>query len=58
MKLVKDLRKAGFDVERTGSGHWKVSRGDGPFVVIGFSPNTKGLHKTLKRLRAIGYDAR
>lgn len=55
MKLVKDLRKQGFEVERTGSGHWKVHGPDGEKVVMGFSPNSGGLHRTLKRLQAIGY---
>lgn len=56
MKLVKDLRKQGFAVDRTGTGHWKVSRPGWPgFVVLGFSPGSKGMHKTLKRLRELGY---
>lgn len=56
MKLVKSLRKQGFDVERTGSGHWKVSRpGRQGFVIMGFSPGGTGLHKTMKMLKEIGY---
>lgn len=56
MQLVKRLRKAGFEVERTGSGHWKVSKGNGPFVTLGFSPRGNGLHKSIKRLREIGFE--
>lgn len=56
MKLVKKLRGQGFSVDRTGSGHWKVTSpaGEGP-VIMGFSPSGKGLHKTLKRLESIGF---
>jgi predicted RNA binding protein YcfA (HicA-like mRNA interferase family) len=56
MKLVKDLRKQGFTVERTGSGHWKIGAPDQEnSVVMAFSPRTGGQHKTLKRLKEIGY---
>lgn len=56
MKLVKDLRKQGFEVERTGSGHWKVSRaGSGRSVIMAFSPGKKIQHETLKRLKLLGY---
>lgn len=56
MQLVKALRKQGFTVERTGSGHWKIynSAGEGP-VVMAFSPRKSGQHRTLKRLEALGY---
>jgi predicted RNA binding protein YcfA (HicA-like mRNA interferase family) len=57
MKLVKALRKQGFTVERAGSGHWKVynAEGEGP-VVMAFSPRSgTPQHKTLKRLREIGW---
>lgn len=56
MQLVKSLRKQGFTVERTGSGHWKVThpeRDDCTF--ISFSPSPLPQHKTLKRLKAMGY---
>lgn len=57
MRLVRDLRKAGFVVERTGSGHWKVNHPDDPsrFVIMAFSPNSTAEHKTRKRLAGIGY---
>ena len=57
MKLVKDLRRQGFEVERTGSGHWKVRRSEGSeSVIMSFSPSGGGKHPSLmKRLKAIGY---
>ena len=57
MKLVRDLRKAGFDVERTGGGHWKVSHPEDPskVVIMAFSPNSPAEHKTRKRLAGIGF---
>jgi hypothetical protein len=56
MKLVKALRKQGFEVVRTGSGHWKVTNpGRDQFVIMGFSSASSGQKKTLKRLQEIGY---
>jgi predicted RNA binding protein YcfA (HicA-like mRNA interferase family) len=56
MRLVKDLKRQGFQVVRTGSGHWRVTHPDrAGSVVMGFSPNNLGQHKTLKRLRKLGY---
>lgn len=56
MKLVKSLKKQGFEVERTGSGHWKVTHPerDG-FVFMAFSPGKTIQHETLKRLKELGY---
>ena len=57
MRLVKRIRKQGLNVERTGSGHWKVTRpGGGDCVIMGFSPNHSGMHKTMKRLEELGFD--
>lgn len=57
MRLKKELEKAGFTVERTGSGHWKASRPGRPgSVVFGFSPNKSGWYKTLRRLKELGYE--
>lgn len=56
MKLVRKLRKAGFDVERTGSGHWRVSNGQGGTTILAFSPRSSGTHVTMKKLKAIGYE--
>jgi predicted RNA binding protein YcfA (HicA-like mRNA interferase family) len=56
MDLLKVLKKQGFDYERTGSGHWKVTYPGRPgSVIIGFSPNNKGMHLTIKRLKKLGY---
>ena len=54
MRLVKQLRLEGFEVTRTGSGHWKV-RGERGFVIMAFSPRTSNLYKTYKRLEEIGF---
>lgn len=56
MKLVRKLRKAGFDVERTGSGHWRVSNDRGGTTILAFSPRSSGTHITMKKLRNIGYE--
>lgn len=56
MRLVKALRKQGFAVERTGSGHWKVTRrGAEGTTYMAFSPSGAPQHKTMKQLRAMGY---
>lgn len=57
MKLKKALEKQKFRVERSGSGHWKVTHPDRPgeFVMMSFSPKAVPQHKTLKLLRALGY---
>ena len=56
MKLVKRLEKQGFGVERTGSGHWKVTAPDGGMTVIGFSPSSRGLKESVKRLKDLGFE--
>lgn len=55
-QLVRELEKQGFSVTRTGSGHWMVRppKGDG-CVVLAFSPKHTSFHKTLIRLRKLGY---
>lgn len=55
MKLVKKLKKDGLDVERTKSGHWKVTGSKG-MTVLSFSPSASGLAQTRKQLRDIGYE--
>lgn len=56
MKLVKNLRKQGFTVSRTGSGHWKVTHPDrGGMVIMAFSPRTAGGQDTIKHLKKLGY---
>lgn len=56
MKLVRQLKKAGFSVDRTGSGHWRVQHPEGgPVVIMAFSPTSTNDHKTRKQLAAIGF---
>jgi len=58
-RLVRELLKAGYEVTRTGSGHWKVRRPEGgECVIMAFSPRTSGFHRTMTRLKKIGYDPR
>lgn len=56
MRLVKKLQKQGFSVERTGSGHWKVTHPerDG-MVIMAFSPKSTCFRTTMKRLKELGY---
>jgi hypothetical protein len=57
-RLLRSLRKQGFDVRPTGRGRLKVCRGDGPFVVIPKAPKSanRGLQNSIARLRKIGFD--
>ena len=56
MQLVRRLKKAGFSVVRTGSGHWRVQHPNGgPVVTMAFSPTSTADHKTRKQLAAIGF---
>ena len=55
-RLIRKLEKQGFSVERTGSGHWAVRPPDGAgIVILAFSPRGSSFHKSLKRLRALGF---
>jgi predicted RNA binding protein YcfA (HicA-like mRNA interferase family) len=57
MKLVKALKKQGFVVERTGSGHWKVTHPErDDCTYMSFSPRGTPQHKTLKRLKEMGFN--
>lgn len=55
MRLVKELKRQGFLVERTGSGHWRVRGESGDHVILAFSPSGSAFHKTFKRLESIGF---
>lgn len=55
MRLVRKLKHQGFQVERTGSGHWKAQNKSGEYVILGFSPTGTAFYKTYKRLEAIGF---
>ena len=54
--IVKKLERQGFDVTRTGSGHWKVvnPQGGDP-VIMAFSPRSPADYQTVKLLKRIGY---
>lgn len=56
MKLVRKLKSAGYLVERSGNGHWRVSNSQGDSVYISFSPRSSGAHMTMKTLKKIGYE--
>lgn len=57
MKLVKALRKQGFTVERTGSGHWRVTSPDGErSTTIGFSPRWSGFKAAQRKVRELGFN--
>ena len=55
-RLVKKLEKQGFDVDRTGSGHLKVTHPDRDgSVIMAFSPRSPADYTTVKHLKKIGY---
>jgi len=59
MRLVRELEKQGFSVKRTGSGHWMARPPEGQgCVILAFSPKLSVMHKTIARLRALGYKPR
>ena len=56
MKLVKALRKQKFTVERTSSGHWRVTSPDGTrSTTIAFSPRYSGFKAAERKVREIGF---
>lgn len=58
-QLVNELRRAGYSVTRTGSGHWKIQpQAGGGMVIMAFSPKSSQFHKTLIRLRELGFERR
>ena len=58
-QLVNELRRDGFKVTRTGSGHWKVENPSrAGMVIMAFSPKTASFYKTLIRLRELGFQGR
>lgn len=55
MKLVKQAKKQGCTVERTGSGHWKITTPSGTVLVTSFSPSNPGAYRdTIRALRKAG----
>jgi predicted RNA binding protein YcfA (HicA-like mRNA interferase family) len=57
---VRELEKQGFSVKRTGSGHWMVRPPEGRegCVVLAFSPKLAVMHKSITRLKNLGYNPR
>lgn len=55
MKLVKVAKKRGCSVERTGSGHWKITTPSGVVLVTSFSPSNPGAYRdVIRALRKAG----
>lgn len=55
MKLVKLAKKHGCTVERTGSGHWKITTPSGLTIVTSFSPSNPGPYRdTVRYLKKAG----
>lgn len=54
-KLVRKLRKAGYQVTFTGSGHYKVT-GPESFVILSMSPRRDDIRPMMKLLKRIGYE--
>ena len=58
-RLVRELLAAGYQVSRTGSGHWRVRSPEVQGqVILAYSPKKSGLKKMMCHLRKIGYDPR
>jgi hypothetical protein len=58
-QLVAELEDEGYAVTRTGSGHYKVNKDDGPSVFMPHSPSdTRGFHRIYRKLRTIGFERR
>ena len=55
MKLIKQAESNGCEVERTGSGHWKIVCPNGTRLTASFSPKSPGAYRdTIKALRKEG----
>ncbi|CAB4203540.1 hypothetical protein UFOVP1382_153 [uncultured Caudovirales phage] len=46
--LVKQIRRLGFTVDKTGAGHWRVASPSGPI----FMPSTPSDWRAVKNMRA------
>jgi len=58
-QLVRELEHEGYSVTRTGSGHYRVRRNDGPAVFMPHSPSdARGMHRVYRKLKAIGFERR
>ena len=49
MKLVKKASKLGCTVERTGSGHWRITTPEGVVIPAPFSPSKPGTCTRIRR---------
>ena len=55
MKLMKLAKKAGCSIERTGSGHWKITTPSGAVLIASFSPSSPLPYRdTVKHLLKAG----
>lgn len=45
IKLIKLVKKAGCTVDRTGSGHWKITTPSGVTVITAFSPSKSSSYR-------------
>lgn len=55
MKLIKLAKKAGCTVERTGSGHWKITTPSGAVLITSFSPSSPIPYRdTVQHLKKAG----
>ncbi len=55
MKLVRKAQSLGCEVERTGSGHWRIVTPSGVRLTASFSPKNPGSYRdTIKALRKAG----
>lgn len=58
-QLIRDLEAEGYEVTRTGSGHWCVREGGtGPAVFMPHSPGdrTGGMLRVERKLKKIGFE--
>ena len=55
MKLVKQAKRKGCTVVRSGNGHWKITTPDGTNLYASFSPTSPGAYRdTIRDLRKAG----
>lgn len=55
MKLVKQARKNGCHIERSGNGHWRITAPSGATIYASFSPTSPGAYRdTIRELRKAG----
>lgn len=58
-QLVRELQHEGFEVTRTGSGHYCVRKNGGHAVFMPHSPSdARGMHRVYHKLKTIGFERR